>query len=116
MNLTDYLVDQRWFGSKAREIAHSDVLEEIPLADGVSATFVEAVFSPGTHETYQLIRSGSEHGDALADHAGVLLDLIRRNADVEHDESILRFRSLEEIGGYDPAHPARPVGAEQSNS
>ena len=116
MNLTDYLVEQRWFGSKAREIAHSDVLEEIPLGAGVSATFVEAVFSPGTHETYQLIRSGSEHGDALTDHAGVLLDLIRRNADVEHDESVLRFRSLEEIGEYDPAHPARPVGAEQSNS
>jgi trehalose synthase-fused probable maltokinase len=113
MNLTDYLVEQRWFGSKSREVAHSDVVEEIPLGDDVTATFVEAVFGPGTHETYQLIRSGSEHGDALADHAGVLLDLMRRNADVNCEESCVRFRSLEEIG--DPG-PARPVGAEQSNS
>jgi trehalose synthase-fused probable maltokinase len=113
MNLTDYLVEQRWFGSKSREVAHSDVIEEIPLGDDVTATFVEAVFGPGTHETYQLIRSGSEHGDALADHAGVLLDLMRRNADVNCEESCIRFRSLEEIG---EAGPPRPVGAEQSNS
>jgi len=113
--LTDHLVQQRWFGSKAREVAHSDVLEEIPLGDGVTATFVEAVFGPGTHETYQLIRAGGEHGDALPDHAGLLLDLMARNADVTHEESVLRFRALEDLGSA-LTHPARPVGAEQSNS
>lgn len=113
MNLTEHLVEQRWFGSKAREVSHCDVLEDVPLRDGVTASFIEAVFSAGTHETYQLIRCGDEPADQLAAHADLLLDLIRENADIEHEESVIRFRSLEPIG---PAGPSRPIGAEQSNS
>lgn len=113
MSLDAYLVGQRWFGSKAREVAHVDLLEEIPLRDDVRATFVESVFSAGTHEIYQLIRSGDEPADALVEHAGLLLDLIREGADVEHEESVIRFRHLQEVGD---APSARPVGAEQSNS
>ncbi|MCW2990813.1 MAG: hypothetical protein JWM73_1407 [Solirubrobacterales bacterium] len=111
--LTEYLVDQRWFGSKAREVAHCDLLESVPLGGDVTVSFIDAVFSAGTHETYQLVRTGDEPADALAEHAGALLDLIRENADVEHDESVIRFRSLEDVGR---AGAPRPVGAEQSNS
>jgi maltokinase len=113
MSLTDFLVQQRWFGSKAREVSHCDVLEDVPLRDGVNASFIEAVFGAGTHETYQLIRCGDRPADELTERAGVLLDLIRENAEVTHEESVIRFRSLEDVG---PAGPARPVGAEQSNS
>jgi trehalose synthase-fused probable maltokinase len=113
MSLTDNLIEQRWFGSKAREVAHCDILEDVPLRDGVTASFVEAVFSAGTHETYQLIRQAGAEDDELAERAGLLLDLIRENADVEHEESVIRFRSLEDVGS---AGAARPVGAEQSNS
>jgi trehalose synthase-fused probable maltokinase len=113
MSLTDYLVQQRWFGSKAREVAHCDVLESIELRDDLHATFVEAVFSPGTHEIYQLLLENGDGEDVLVERAGVLLDLIRDCADVEHEDSVLRFRRLEDIG--DPGDP-RPVGAEQSNS
>src|SRR5215217_4980900 len=113
MNLTEHLVEQRWFGSKAREVAHCDILEELELRDGVRASFVDTVFSPGTHETYQLIRCADEPTDDLEGNATVLLELIRENADIEHEESVVRFRSLEEIGA---AGDPRPVGAEQSNS
>jgi len=113
MSLTEHLVQQRWFGSKAREVAHCDMLEEVPLRDGVSASFVEAVFGAGTHETYQLIRGAGGAEDALVESATVLLDLIRENAEVTHDESAIRFRSLEEVG---TAGPPRAIGAEQSNS
>ncbi|MEO6495959.1 MAG: sugar phosphotransferase [Solirubrobacteraceae bacterium] len=109
----EHLVQQRWFGSKAREVAHCDLLEDVPLHDGVSATFVEAVFGAGTHETYQLIRGADKSQDALVENAGILLDLIRDNAEVAHEESAIRFRSLEAIG---PAGAPRPIGAEQSNS
>ncbi|MFL5843374.1 MAG: phosphotransferase [Solirubrobacteraceae bacterium] len=114
MTLIDYLVEQRWFGSKAREVAHCDLLESVPLRGGVTVSFVDSVFSAGTHETYQLVRCGDEPSDTLTDHAAVLLELIRENADVEHDESVIRFRSLEPIDGA--TGEARPVGAEQSNS
>ncbi|MDX6666131.1 MAG: hypothetical protein QOG68_2337 [Solirubrobacteraceae bacterium] len=113
MALEDFLVEQRWFGSKAREVAHVDVLEEIPLRDGLRATFVESVFSAGTHETYQLLLERKGTKDVLAQRAGVLLDLIREGADVEHDESVIRFRNLHDIPAAGAPHP---VGAEQSNS
>jgi predicted trehalose synthase len=112
-DLTDYLVEQRWFASKAREVSHTDVLEEIPLADGLRETFVEAVFQPGTHETYQLLRAPGKPGDVLTERAGVLLDLMRRDADVEGDESVIHFRS---VGQLDQGGPPRPMAAEQSNS
>jgi maltokinase len=113
MSLVDHLVEQRWFGSKAREVAHCDLLEDVPLRGDVMASFIEAVFSAGTHETYQLIRVAGEERDTLAQHASVLVELIRANADLEHEESVIRFRSLGEIA---PAGRARPIGAEQSNS
>ena len=112
MSLAEYLVEQRWFGSKAREVAHCDVLEEIPLGGPLRLTFAEAVFSTGTHETYQLLRDDGE--DAFEQHAGRLLELIREGADVESGESLVRFRSLKEVVGE--TGEQRPVGAEQSNS
>src|SRR5581483_2438533 len=95
MTLDEFLTGQRWFGSKAREVAHCDVLEDIQLTEGLRATFVETVFSPGTHETYQLLRRGDEAEDVLVERANVLLELMRNNVDVERDESVVRFRSLE---------------------
>jgi len=112
--LADYLVRQRWFASKAREVSHADVVEDVALRDGLRATFVETVFNPGTHETYQLLRREAEDVDVLPDCAGVLLDLMRDNADVQGGESVVRFRSLDGIPD-DPGAP-RAMGAEQSNT
>jgi trehalose synthase-fused probable maltokinase len=114
MGLDAYLIEQRWFGSKAREVAHVDLLAEVPLRDGVRTTFVESVFSAGTHEIYQLLREDGREEDVLAERADVLLDLLRDCADVEDDETVIRFRRLGEVGEVDET--PRPVGAEQSNS
>ena len=64
--LHDWVVAQRWFASKAREVAHLNVLEAVTLRGEsplLVLALVEAVFSPGTHETYQLpigLRPASE--------------------------------------------------------
>src|SRR4051794_1417556 len=113
MTLDEFLIEQRWFGSKAREVAHCDVLEDVQLTESLRATFVETVFSPGTHETYQLLRSGDDAEDVLVERAEILLELIRNDADIQREDTVVRFRRLEEIGDVGAA---RPVGAEQSNS
>ena len=53
----EWIVAQRWFGSKARDVAHIDVAECIPLREEVpqlALALVEARFGEGTHETYQV--------------------------------------------------------------
>src|SRR3954452_22286046 len=53
----EWIDAQRWFGSKAREVAHIDVVEAIPLRSEPPQfvlALVEARFGEGTHETYQV--------------------------------------------------------------
>ena len=55
--LHDWIVAQRWFGSKAREVTHIDAAEAVLLraeAPLLVLALVEARFGEGTHETYQL--------------------------------------------------------------
>ena len=110
--LADQLAHQRWFGSKTREIAHADVVEEVPLGDDLRIAFVEATFGPGTHEIYQLLRDESGD-DVLAERAGELLERIADDADVAGGDSVVHCRSLAPI---DTTATSRPMGAEQSNS
>jgi maltokinase len=113
VSLLDQLVEQRWFASKAREVGHCDIVERVPLPDGLQLAFVEVVFGPGTHETYQLLLDADGESDVVATRADALLALIRQDADVEGGESCVRFRALGEVpetGG------PRPMGTEQSNS
>ena len=54
----DWLVEQRWFGSKARDVSHVEVAECIPLREEppqLALALVEARFGEGTHETYQVL-------------------------------------------------------------
>jgi maltokinase len=137
--LRDWVVAQRWFGSKAQEVSHLNVLEAFTLRDEspqLVLALVEARFPSGTHEVYQVpigIRPSDENWtervisetpdltfyDALADpaHARVLLHLMRSGGDVQAGEGTLGFRWS---GDANEAHPApvdvRPVGVEQSNS
>jgi maltokinase len=135
----EWIVGQRWFGSKAREVAHIDVVEAIPLRSEppeLVLALVEARFGEGTHETYQVpigLRA-SEEGwddrvicetgewtvyDALADPAAgrELLHRMRSGSVETVEEGTLRFRWAEaagaELGG---TVDVRPVGVEQSNS
>jgi maltokinase len=135
--LREWFVPQRWFGSKASEVAHLNVLESFTLraeAPQLVLALIEARFPQGTHEVYQVpigIRpaaegwserviaevGGNTYYDALADpaHARELLHLMRAGADVQAGEGMLAFRwsgSAGEGGTVD----VRPVGVEQSNS
>jgi trehalose synthase-fused probable maltokinase len=138
----EWIVTQRWFGSKAREVAHIEVSECVMLREEVpqlALALVEARFGEGTHETYQVPLGarpadegwderviGTADGwtlyDALADPAvgRELLHRMRSGSQETVEEGTLRFRWAASAGAYPPT-PARtvdvrPVGVEQSNS
>jgi maltokinase len=135
----EWIVAQRWFGSKAREVAHIDVAECIPLREEVpqlALALVEARFGEGTHETYQVpigLRPADEGWtervigeaegwtiyDALADPAAgrELLHRMRSGGIETVEEGTLRFRWAASAGAEQGGTvDVRPVGVEQSNS
>src|SRR3954468_18329370 len=135
--LREWFVPQRWFGSKATDVAHLNILESFTLREDTPQlvlALIEARFPQGTHEVYQVpigIPPASEDGsdrviaeagdstyyDALADptHARELLHLMRSGADVRAGEGMLAFRWAGGAGEGGTVE-VRPVGVEQSNS
>ena len=135
--LREWFVPQRWFGSKASEVAHLNVLEAFTLraeSPQLVLALIEARFPQGTHEVYQVpvgIRpaadgwsdrviadvGGNTYYDALADpaHARELLHLMRSRADIQAGEGTLAFRWSGGAGEGGTVE-VRPVGVEQSNS
>jgi trehalose synthase-fused probable maltokinase len=137
--LHEWVLEQRWFASKAREVAQLNVLESISLREdppGLVLALVEARFQTGTHELYQLplgLRPAREGWgervvaevdgwtvyDALADGAQgrEMLHRVRGSNDVAADDGVLRFRWAESAAaGIGGTVDVRPVGVEQSNS
>ena len=137
--LHDWVVAQRWFASKSREVAHLNVLEAAPLRTEpplLVLALVEARFQPGTHEVYQVplgLRPASEHWtervivevdgwtvyDALGDPAGAreLLHRMRSENEITVEDGVLEFHWASSAGaGLGGTVDVRPVGAEQSNS
>jgi trehalose synthase-fused probable maltokinase len=137
--LHDWVVAQRWFGSKAREVTQIDVSEAVALrteAPMLVLAIVEARFGEGTHETYQLplgLRPAAEGWaqgviaeadgwtvyDAFADGAQgrELLHRMRQGDQVPVADGSLRFRWAESAPqGVAGSVEVRPVGVEQSNS
>ena len=93
--LIDFIRDQRWFGSKSRQVIHASVVDRATLRDAdrtLELQLVEIRFDTGTHETYQLV--ADEGLDALADPDRVreLVHLIRSGATVQADEGVDRVR------------------------
>ena len=135
--LGSWVLDQRWFGSKSRDVAHVEVIETIPvrtIAPRLVLTLVEVRFHAGTHELYQVplgvrppgtrpgedtvARAGDQEiYDALADPAAgrELAHLMRRGEDVSTPGGVASFRG---VGSWLDADlgTVRPMGAEQSNS
>jgi maltokinase len=138
-NLREFVLSQRWFGSKAGEVAQVSVLEAPQVratAPLLALAVVEVRFQPGTHELYHVPLGfrPSEEGwregvigevdgwtgyDALADPelAHELLGLVRAQETLETETATLEFRTLDGL----PEHPGaaggvRPIGSEQSNS
>jgi maltokinase len=137
--LQEWIVSQRWFGSKTREVTHVDIAETVPLRAEPPVfvlALVEARFGEGTHETYQVPlgmrpstdgwteRVIGEAGewtvyDALADPAAgrELLHRMRSGAEETVEDGRLRFRWAASAGaGLGGTVDVRPVGVEQSNS
>jgi maltokinase len=137
--LNEWIVAQRWFASKARDVAHIEVMEAVPLRTEsplLVLALVEARFPTGTHETYQLplgLRPASDGWservileadgwtvyDALADpaHGRELLHRMRGGSEVSLEDGTLRFRWAVSAGaGLGGTVDVRPVGVEQSNS
>jgi maltokinase len=137
--LHEWVLEQRWFASKAREVAQLNVLEAITLREEspkLVLALVEARFQTGTHELYQLplgLRPDDEEWDervidevegwtvydALGDGAQgrELLHRIRGSAEIAAQDGILRFRWAQSAAaGRGGSVEVRPVGVEQSNS
>ncbi len=93
---------QRWFASKAREVASVNVLQRVPLSADpeLALEIVEARFHAGTHELYQLLPGAPDAVRALAELFG----------------SEVAMNGVTFHGGVVPGGHIRPMGAEQSNS
>jgi maltokinase len=136
--LHEWVVAQRWFGSKARQVTSLGVLDFVPLRLEprlLASVMVEARFAPGTHEVYQVpvayrpVEEGWSEGviaesdgmtiyDALADpdEGQALLELMRANARLESEHAVSDFHWVEGTRDPGPSAVVRPMGAEQSNS
>jgi len=100
--LGDWVVRQRWFASKAREIAGLNVLRRVELSSDpeLAVELVEVRFQSGTHELYQLLPGGPGSVAALG-------SLMGGEAAVD---------GVSFHGGVTPRGDPRAMGAEQSNS
>src|ERR1700759_5732284 len=55
--LPDWVVSQRWFASKTREVSHIEIVDAVTLREEspqLILCLIEARFPVGTHETYQV--------------------------------------------------------------
>jgi maltokinase len=138
-DLHAWVLEQRWFASKSRDVALLNVLERIVLRDEAPLfvlALIEARFHTGTHELYQLpvgLRPAADGWtdrviaqvdgwtiyDGLADPALAreLLQSMRRSYELDAGEGTLRFRWAEQAeAGPGGSVDVRPIGVEQSNS
>ena len=137
--LADWLLDRRWFGSKAREVASIHVLDVValipspPTPPALSSALVEARYPGGTHDVYQLLLGVGSNGgddaviddvrgvtvyDAFADPRAceLLGGLLREGAELHGEHARVEFHWLEGVEPPRPGADVRPIGAEQSNT
>src|SRR3954453_17906595 len=131
--LNEWVVAQRWFASKAREVSQIDIVDAVTLRDEppqLVLCLIEARFPTGTHETYQVPLGLRPAGDgwsgtkiyeadgwivydALQDPATgrELLHAMRAN----REEGEFSFHWTADAGAG-ASVDVRPVGVEQSNT
>src|SRR3954447_22821777 len=135
--LQEWVVAQRWFGSKGRAVSSLDVLQGVPLrADEplLILALIAARFPSGTHDLYQ-VPIGIRHSDEGWD-TGVIAQVGNWTvydglSDPELARELLtrmRDRSIARAGGstltfkwadrtdLNGSADVRPMGVEQSNS
>jgi maltokinase len=134
--LADWLLDRRWFGSKARDVASIHVLDVVSIHDGppaLAAALVEARYPGGTHGVYQLLlgMGSDDFGEAVVDEVGgvavydafadpracdLLGGLLRDGAEVHGEHARIEFHWREDVDPPRSGAKVRPIGAEQSNT
>ncbi len=137
--LGEFIVRQRWFGSKSREVAYARVLEAAPARTEepmLVITLVETHFHSGTHALYHLPIGfrrreegwseaviGDVDGwtayDALTDPqlAREVVQLIRAQTTLRGEDSTVEFRTVTgKAGDFGALADFRPMAAEQSNT
>src|ERR1041384_3498560 len=80
--LNEWVVAQRWFASKTREVSHIEIVDAATLSDRLILCLIEARFPVGTHETYQVplgVAPADEYtGEAIYTDGGrVVYDALR---------------------------------------
>jgi trehalose synthase-fused probable maltokinase len=130
--LREYVLAQRWYGSKSEEVASVRAVDAFPLRPGgaeplLAVAVVEVRFAAGTHDLYNVplgLRRGdggfaSADGwsafDALEDEELVqaLVELLRQQATVEHEGGTVQFCTIGDVG---EGGAVRAMGSEQSNT
>jgi maltokinase len=123
-DLGPWLVDQRWFGSKGRELTGVEVLDQ-PVLDAESPelrlALVAVHFATGAGALYQLplaVDPDGELRDLLADRPGStrLLRLIEAEGQVASDRGRVDFAWSAGQPPVPTGAEARSITAEQSNS
>src|SRR4051794_8471264 len=131
--LNEWVVGQRWFASKAREVSHIEIVDAVTLRSETPQLILclmEARFPVGTHETYQVplgLRPSDEGWDghviyeadgwivydALQDPATGRELLHAMRANLETGDFSFHWTADAGTGG---TVDVRPVGVEQSNT
>ncbi|HEY7618337.1 MAG TPA: hypothetical protein VH834_01145 [Solirubrobacteraceae bacterium] len=134
--LTEWLLERRWFGSKARDVAQLNVLDVVAIPGGppaLASALVEARFPGGTHDVYQLLlglRPGGFDEAVVAEVGGVTVydafadpeacdrigRLLREGAEIHGERARIEFHWLDGVEPPRPGARVRPMGAEQSNT
>jgi len=136
--LSAWLRERRWFGAKARDVAHVHVLDIVNIHDGpptVLVALVEARFPTGTHDVYQLVLArrpateawsegvlaemdGETLYDAMVDPqaTALLAGLLRDRAAIAGEHARVSFHWHGDLAPPAPGAIARPMGVEQSNT
>jgi maltokinase len=123
--LIEYVTEQRWYGSKSRTVAHSQVLDVVSLREAdpeYTLALVEIRFDTGSREIYQLLlayNDGELQLDGLLDPALAreLVHAVRSGLTLQGQEGVVEFRTVAGFAGLGREMlDARSVGAEQSNT
>src|SRR5690349_4911094 len=125
--LNEWVVAQRWFASKTREVASVEVVDSVALSEHLVLCLIEARFGVGTHETYQVplaLRPAGEGTPIYETDGTAVHDAL---ADPETGRELLRAMAANRDAGDfafrwtadhapDDSVSVRPVGVEQSNT
>jgi maltokinase len=112
--------EQRWFGSKSRELTRARVVDDGPLPPDCALALLELEFAGGASELYQVPYREHDGGVelALADPAlaRALLAALRDSARLPTREGLVEFELAGPLPEPAALEPAQALGGEQSNS